>query len=1709
MSNPNSPEARRLAKELSDLRKLQKASHIAPRLPYSSVPEGNLVVTDSEGNVIDVVGSKPKDGQVILPGKAPSQPSIPTVTAQLGTAQVSWDGSYTEEYVAPDLRHLEVHASTDEEFEVTSGTLIGTITNVSGGTTTAALEYGTWYFKLVAVSHSEARSVPSETASAEVIPLVEAPDMVEVLSDIDTRFGGVITEAGNLGSRLDQAAQDLASHETRLAEAEADLNTLNTVDLEQLKSNLATARVDLDKAIADVSNALSGLDLTKTDLATLKNVTLPALESTVNATKNRLTTAETEIANSKARLTEAETDLTDAFGQISAVDTKAQTAISNASNAQTKADQAAQDALTATGIANGKGKALIQSTAPAVADRNAVTLWIDTTGGANTPKRWNGTAWVAVTDKAATDAATAAANAQTKAQEALTAAGSAQSTADNALTMAGTKSKVFYSTSAPSGTGTNVNDLWRRIDASKNVIGEWYWTGSAWQSSQITTEAISNLDVGKLTAGSAIIQTAVINKIAAQTATVIELNADRITSGTIAAERLNVTDLAARIATVIQLNADRITSGTIATGRLNATEVAAAIANVIQLNASRITAGTINTARLNTNEIAAKVATVIELNADRITAGVISTDRLNVNEIAARSAAFQTVDVKNLFVTTGTMSEAVINKLWADVVMSRKITTQMLAVGAFDNVIADPNFTNEAEDWLVGSSSIYTFPKTEGRAGGSAFKIAGTTSQVGRYSQRIPTNGGEIFRTTVWVKSDVDVPANRIGIYRNQTTPANQTGHSPINLLKQSNGTSVGNDAFPANTWTQLAVEIPVPDGVTSIAIGFFVQSTFSTGSIWFSEASAVRMSGGELIVDGAVTATKIKANAVETDKLAANAVTADKIDVGAIKAKHVSAGEITVDKLAVGSSDNMVVDPEFNDPVLTDARFAASSGAVVGPPKVSTVDGRKYVVIPASTGQLGFKLIAKDSDRYIPVVPGGVYRIRYQANSTTGTASTRPAVTILRANNSTSFAAVDSGAYTAVTSSWQWIEYTWTAPSNAKAAYFDLQRMGGGTGDLNVMTPSVTRMSSGELIVDGAIDGKTITGALFQTDKQAGVGIKISNEGIESYDYEGSKTMQITPGSGVDYIGFFGKPMFDDHYTNADGWMFSSLGAENYVFFTPRRDGDSFRTGSTVRFTFEAQFFVDPDDTTRTSLPVTANVWAYPENTWGSTAGNKRNTSSTFTIDTTARTFDVTVPISQLPVPFSSWVAGLQPADGTPYNGISIQDRVGIRNIIAYINDEEIPLNPRQQLAGIDQSGEVSGQELNISGISRLEGPVSMNGDPIDGHGSGEYGPTIMGRDLLGATYTDFFNENHGDGKSAWLTPMPHGLLSNSYHNGWNGASGNYWTVGGNPGEVQVLTHLRDTVEIKNGRGYLITYTVPAFKVTDGKTGSPGACVLKYAQGRTLGVDAGTAVPDSRYYLSEGSDFDNPGRTIYAVGGQDLPVGDVTIGVEIYVYDGRRIQSTTTADARYWSLNILDVGSAVKGSTGNSQGITKKRPISTEPAPVDPPPAPKPPVKKTYVKTWNASWWGTWWVGNGNGRNSGLDKDGKVAQGKPPGVGYRQRGAVGFPDMTGTLSGSVISKVEIYVYAAHWYSSAGGTLQIGTHDHASKPSVWSRGTTGVKNQKLAKPEGRWITLPTSTHAGVLSGSIKGIQVYTSSTGTSYYGYLTGSKTKIRVTYLK
>jgi hypothetical protein len=326
-----------------------------------------------------------------------------------------------------------------------------------------------------------------------------------------------------------------------------------------------------DQKVVDAATAAANAQSAAATAATAA----ATAQSTADSAKTAASAAQQTADTAKANAATAQTAANNA-------QSTADTANAAAGTAQTKANQASADAAAAAGIAAGKADTLIQPTAPATAMQKSTTLWIDTTNGANTPKRWSGTAWVAVTDKAATDAATAAANAATAAATAKTTADNAASAASTAQTAANTaqaaataaavtangKPQLLFGTSTPSGTAPQ-GSTWFQVDSVGNIIGQWQQTaasntGSTWTARQMTDSVIAGLTVGKLQAGTAAIVDAVVQKIAAQTATIQTANIANlfVTSGATLSSAV-IEALYAQVVKAHKITADMIEAGTI------------------------------------------------------------------------------------------------------------------------------------------------------------------------------------------------------------------------------------------------------------------------------------------------------------------------------------------------------------------------------------------------------------------------------------------------------------------------------------------------------------------------------------------------------------------------------------------------------------------------------------------------------------------------------------------------------------------------------------------------------------------------------------------------------------------------------------------------------------------------------------------------------------------------------------------------------------------------------------------------------------------------------------------------------------------------------------------------------------------------------------------------------------------------------------------
>lgn len=469
----------------------------------------------------------------------------------------------------------------------------------------------------------------------------------------------------------------------------------STADVANAAAKSATTTAGQAKDAANAANAAAE-SAKKTagnaeTLANTANASANAAKSDAASAKSDASTAKTDAANAKATASNASSVATQAKATA---DSAAQSA-TDAANAAQKANTAA---AAAAGVANGKADVLIQSTAPATSMRKASTLWIDTTGGANTPKRWNGSAWVAVTDKAATDAAnaavkandaaktaqstadkasTAAANAQSQANQAQAAAKKAQTTADG-------KNLIYRGPDEPAHDGLKPGDMWWRTqkywtrwqgekNASPSLLADFYtyWTGApnaspsvlvplsdrvvevlTWDGTRFEpfdlvannilaagTVAAKHLAADSVTAEKVKANAITVDKLAANSVTTEKLVADAVTAAKLAADSVQARNIVA-----LAITSDKLAANSVTTAKLKVTEdMTVALLNVHKIQAGEIAANAVTTAALAAGVVNADKLAANSVNASKIVTGAITADKLAANSVTAVKIAAGTI----------------------------------------------------------------------------------------------------------------------------------------------------------------------------------------------------------------------------------------------------------------------------------------------------------------------------------------------------------------------------------------------------------------------------------------------------------------------------------------------------------------------------------------------------------------------------------------------------------------------------------------------------------------------------------------------------------------------------------------------------------------------------------------------------------------------------------------------------------------------------------------------------------------------------------------------------------------------------------------------------------------------------------------------------------------------------------------------------------
>ncbi len=521
----------------------------------------------------------------------------------------------------------------------------------------------------------------------------------------------------NNAKQIEQAKSDIADNAAKTTDAKkaaenaaaAAKNAQGTADTANGAAKTAQDTANAANAAAKSATATAGqakdaANAAQTAAESAKK-TAGNAETLANTANESAKSAKSDAASAKTDASAAKTDAANAkttAANASSVATQAKATADSAAQSATDAANAAQKANTAAaaaaGVANGKADVLIQSTAPATSMRKASTLWIDTTNGANTPKRWNGSAWVAVTDKAATDAANAAVKANTAAKtaqdtadkaniaaaNAASQANQAQAAAKKAQTTADGKNLIYRGPDEPNHDGLKPGDMWWRTQKywtrwkgeknnSPSMLADFYtyWTGApnaspsvlvplsdrvvevlTWDGTRFEpfdlvannilaagTVAAKHLAADSVTAEKVKANAITVDKLAANSVTTEKLVTDAVTAAKLAANSVQARNIVA-----LAITSDKIAANSVTTGKLKVTEdMTVALLNVHKIQAGDIAANAVTTAALAAGAVNADKLAANSVNASKIVTGAITADKLAANSVTAVKIAAGTI----------------------------------------------------------------------------------------------------------------------------------------------------------------------------------------------------------------------------------------------------------------------------------------------------------------------------------------------------------------------------------------------------------------------------------------------------------------------------------------------------------------------------------------------------------------------------------------------------------------------------------------------------------------------------------------------------------------------------------------------------------------------------------------------------------------------------------------------------------------------------------------------------------------------------------------------------------------------------------------------------------------------------------------------------------------------------------------------------------
>jgi hypothetical protein len=431
---------------------------------------------------------------------------------------------------------------------------------------------------------------------------------------------------------------------------------------------------------------------------------------------------------------------------------------------------------------------------------------------------------------------------------------------------------------------------------------------SPWGPAGVTLIDAGNIVTNAITADKIAAGAITVGKLAAGAVTAGTIAANAVTAGTIAVGAVSADQIAANAITAVKIAGGTITGDKLAVRTISADSLLAATITGYEIKADTITGSHIAALTVTANELAANSVVAGKLAANAVTAGTIA-----ANAISAINIQGSTITGDKLQGATISGDKLQANTLGAREIAADSISAKQLVITNFSNLVPDNQMTSTEAwvgtipGWIVwGDHGL--FQSYNGMQFGAG--PWGSGSYTNCQSRSFPVKGATSYRFTGAIYSN----SNYNAFIRVLWLDANGA------LASYYDHASTGNRGA-GGTGLQ-TVNLVSPVGAASAIIELFVQRNNTGGPVYFGSIGAFERNAGELIVDGAIKAAQIAADAITTAMLQAGSVTTDKLVVGGV----------SYDKLAARATGYLGISSNPDAFTITTAFQARVSADVTKP---------------------------------------------------------------------------------------------------------------------------------------------------------------------------------------------------------------------------------------------------------------------------------------------------------------------------------------------------------------------------------------------------------------------------------------------------------------------------------------------------------------------------------------------------------------------------------------------------------------------------------------------------------------------------------------------------------------------------------------------------------------------------------------------------------